>query len=79
MSENDRITKKIKDTLNEILPYLQADNGGVELVNYANHTLKIRFTGTCKSCDMQYHTFKAAIEETIKSRIPEVKNIEIVN
>ncbi len=72
------ITNKIKQALNDILPYLQADNGGIELVDYANHKIKIRFTGTCKNCNMQYYTFKAAIEETIKSKVPEISSIEIV-
>ncbi len=78
-SHNEKIIKKINLALNDILPYLQADNGGIELVEYSNHKIKIRFTGTCKTCDMQYHTFKAAIEETIKNKVPEVSEIEIVS
>lgn len=70
--------EKIEKALGELLPYLQADNGGIELVEYAHHSLKIRFTGTCKTCEMQYFTFKAAIEETIKNKVPEITSIEIV-
>jgi len=79
MSKNKVVEEKIKSAIEEILPYLQADNGGIELVDISKDTLKIRFTGTCKTCEMQYYTFKAAIEETIKSRVSEISKIEIVS
>ncbi|GIV26913.1 MAG: NifU family protein [Bacteroidia bacterium] len=79
MAEKSDITEKIRNALNEIQPYLQADNGGVELVEYSNNIIKIRFLGTCRTCEMQYYTFKAAIEEVIKNRVPEVKEIQIVH
>lgn len=79
MLNQKEILEKIQMAINEILPYLQADNGGVELVSYSENKLQIRFTGTCKTCDMQYYTFKAAIEETIKGKVPEVMEIQIVN
>ncbi|GAB4201459.1 MAG: hypothetical protein Fur0023_05950 [Bacteroidia bacterium] len=78
MSVSIDIKEKIEYALSEIQPYLEADNGGIELVDYSNHVLKIRFTGTCKTCEMQYYTFKAAIEENIKNRVPEITSIEIV-
>lgn len=77
MPEKD-VIQKAQNALSDILPYLQADNGGIELVDYSNHVLKIRFTGTCKTCDMQYYTFKAAIEETLRAKVPEITSIEIV-
>lgn len=78
MAQNSNIIEKIQSALNEIQPYLQADNGGVELVEYSDNIIKIRFLGTCKTCEMQYYTFKSAIEEIIKSKVPEVKEIQII-
>jgi Fe-S cluster biogenesis protein NfuA len=78
MSKVKDLEEKVKLALSEILPYLQADNGGIELVDISKDTLKIRFTGTCKTCEMQYYTFKAAIEETIKNKVSEISKIEIV-
>lgn len=78
MSVSSEIKEKIERALSEIQPYLQADNGGIELVDCSNHVLKIRFTGTCKTCEMQYYTFKAAIEENIKNRVPEITDIQII-
>jgi Fe-S cluster biogenesis protein NfuA len=72
------IKERIDHALSEIQPYLEADKGGIEVVDYSNHVLKIRFTGTCKTCDMQHYTFKAAIEENIKNRVPEIRSIEII-
>lgn len=77
MPAQDTITR-IHKAIEEILPYLQADNGGIELVDYSDNILKIRFTGTCKECNMQYYTFKAAIETAIKNKVPEITSIEII-
>ncbi len=79
MPNHKDITERVQSALNEIRPYLQADNGDVELVECSNHKIKLRFTGTCKTCDMQYYTFKAAIEETIKNKVPEISEIQIVS
>lgn len=78
MPANNELQKKVNEALSEIIPYLQADNGGIELIECQSHSIKLRFTGTCRTCDMQYFTFKAAIEETIKSKVPEITSIEIV-
>ncbi len=78
MSNQKDITERVQSALNEIRPYLQADNGGVELVEYSDNIIKIRFLGTCKTCEMQYYTFKSAIEEIIKNKVPEVKEIQII-
>ncbi len=79
--DNNELKQKVEDALWQIRPYLEADNGGVEVVECDSEDwiLKLKFIGTCKSCDMQHFTFKAAIEETIKNKIPEIKEILIVN
>ena len=79
MPVQTKLADKVNNVLNELLPYLQADNGGVELVECVDTKIKIRFTGTCKTCEMQDYTFKAAVEETIKNKVPEITQIEIVS
>ena len=79
MPIKNNLKERVEQALNEVKPYLEADNGGVELVDCSDKKITIRFLGTCKTCEMQYYTFKSAIEETIKSRVPEIIEIEIVN
>ncbi len=76
MSES--IETKVKKTLEEIKPNLQADGGDIELVSIENGVVKVRLTGACVGCPMSALTLKQGVERTIKNRIPEVKSVEAV-
>ena len=76
MSEN--IKNKVKETLEEIKPNIQADGGDIELVDIEDGIVKVRLKGACAGCPMSALTLKQGIERTLKSRIPEVKRVEAV-
>jgi Fe-S cluster biogenesis protein NfuA len=76
MSEN--IKNKVKETLEEIRPNIQADGGDIELVDIADGIVKVRLKGACAGCPMSALTLKQGVERTLKSRIPEVKRVEAV-
>lgn len=72
--------KRIEDALDTLRPYLQSDNGDVELVDVTNDmTVKLRFKGACQSCSMSAMTLRAGIEETLLRLIPELKSVEAVS
>jgi Fe-S cluster biogenesis protein NfuA len=71
---------KVEEALNSIRPYLEADGGNVEVVEITeDQILKLELMGACKTCNMSQMTMKAGIEETIKSAVPEIKQIISVN
>ena len=71
---------KIEDALEEIRPFLKADGGDIALIEFTeDKILKLEFLGACKSCSMSESTFKIGVEEALKTAIPEIKDIEIVN
>lgn len=76
MSEN--IENKVKETLEEIRPKIQADGGDIELVAIENGVVKVRLKGACVGCPMSALTLKQGVEKTIKNRVPEVKSVEAV-
>lgn len=76
MSEN--IKNKVKETLEEIRPNIQADGGDIELVDIEDGIVKVRLKGACAGCPMSALTLKQGVEKTLKSRIPEVKSVEAV-
>ena len=76
MSEN--IKNKVKETLEEIRPNIQADGGDIELVDIEDGIVKVRLKGACAGCPMSALTLKQGVERTLKSRIPEVKRVEAV-
>ena len=69
--------QRIEDALDTLRPYLQSDNGDVELVDVTpDMTVKLRFKGACSNCSMSAMTLRAGIEETLLRMIPELKKVE---
>ena len=76
MSMKDKILK----ALESIRPFLQADNGDVELVEITKENIvKVRLIGDCENCPMSTLTLRAGIERALMNQVPEIKRIEAVN
>lgn len=74
------LQEKINQALDEIRPHLAVDGGNIELVEVTDDlTVKIRWLGNCAFCSMSEMTMKAGVEQAIKSRLPEIKNVIAVN
>ena len=70
---------EVQKALNNIRPYLQADNGDVELVDISNDGIvKVRLLGACEICPLSIMTLRAGIERAIMREVPTVKRIEAV-
>jgi Fe-S cluster biogenesis protein NfuA len=71
---------EVQKALNNIRPYLQADNGDVELVEVSEDGIvKVRLTGACEICPLSVLTLRAGIERAIMKEVPSVKRIESVS
>lgn len=79
VDSDNNFRKRIEDALDTLRPYLQSDNGDVELVDVTDDmTVKLRFKGACRSCSMSAMTLRAGIEETLLRMIPEIKKVEAI-
>lgn len=73
------IHNKIKDVLEQLRPYLQADGGDMRLVEITDDLIvKVELEGACGTCPMRTMTLKAGIEGTLKKEVPEVHSVEAV-
>jgi len=71
--------EEVKKALDSIRPYLQADNGDVELVEITNDGIvKVRLTGACVICPMSVITLRAGIERSLLRQVPGIKRVESV-
>jgi len=71
--------EKVEAVLNKIRPQLQADGGGVDLVDIEEDgVVKVKLTGACGGCPMSQMTLKMGIEKVLKQEIPEVERVESV-
>ena len=68
--------EKVKEELEKIRPYLQADGGDVEFSSLDGDVVKVKLKGTCAGCPMSMMTLKMGIERKLKETIPEIKSVE---
>lgn len=70
------IKEQVELALNKIRPSLQAEGGGVELVDVTPEgVVKVRLTGACHGCPMSQMTLKMGIERALKKEVSEVKEV----
>ncbi len=71
--------EKVEKVLEEIKLMLQMEGGDVELVDVTEDgVVKVRLKGTCSVCPMSTYTLKLGIEQRLKEKIPEIKEVEAV-
>jgi Fe-S cluster biogenesis protein NfuA len=72
----EEIMQKINVAISEVRPYLNADGGDVELVDLTvDNIVKVRLTGACDGCPFSLMTLKAGIEQAIRKKFPEMKEL----
>ena len=67
--------EKVEEILNLIRPNLIADGGNVELVDVKDGVVSVKLTGACAGCPMSTMTLKNGIEQTLKERVPDIKEV----
>ncbi len=79
-TEKQEMLERIDEALNDVRPHLLVDGGNVEVVDLTeDHVVKIKWLGTCQSCNMSGMTMRAGIEQSIKGKIPEITGVEAIN
>ena len=72
--------EEILRALESIRPFLQADNGDVELIEITEENIvKVKLTGDCRDCPMSPLTLRAGIERALMKSVPGIRRIEAVN
>ena len=70
---------ELQKVLNSIRPFLQSDNGDVELVEITDDGIvKVRLLGACENCPLSVMTLRAGIERALMRQVPGIKRIEAV-
>ncbi|MBL7904947.1 MAG: NifU family protein [Bacteroidales bacterium] len=80
MSNNEELTLKVKNIIEQIRPYLQADGGDISFVNLTDdNVVNVELQGSCGSCPFSRMTLKNGVEEAVKKALPEIKSVEALN
>jgi len=63
MEDRDQLTRKVKNVLEQIRPYLQQDGGDIEFVNLTeDNIVNVQLQGACGSCPYSLMTLKGGVE-----------------
>ncbi len=77
MDDKQALIKQVKDALDKIRPYLQADGGDLSFVELTDDMrVKVRLKGACVDCPMSLQTLKGGVEIVVKNNVPQV--IEVI-
>lgn len=77
MSQNVELEGKVKNVIEQIRPYLQADGGDISFVNLTeDNVVNVELTGACGSCPFSRMTLKNGVESAVKKALPEIKSVE---
>ncbi|MGE5236472.1 MAG: NifU family protein [Acidobacteriota bacterium] len=69
------MTERVEAALGEVRPALQMDGGDVELVGVDEGVVRVRLLGACGGCPMATMTLVGFVEERLKLRVPEVRQV----
>jgi Fe-S cluster biogenesis protein NfuA len=73
---SSQIIENIQIAIESIRPYLITDGGDVELVEVTSDLIvKVRLTGACDGCPFSMQTLSAGIEQAIRKKVPEIKEL----
>jgi len=79
-TEKQELIKQLDAALDDLRPHLKVDGGDVEIVDVTDdQQLMIKWLGNCEMCSMSSMTMKAGIEQTIKSKFPQIKSVAAIN
>ena len=70
--------EQVKKSIEKMRPLLQRDGGDIEFVSVEEGLVKVKLHGACSSCPMSQMTLKAIVEQTLKTEVEGVKQVESV-
>ncbi len=74
--EGDELVARVREVIDECRPMVQADGGDIELLDVTADTVHVQLTGNCIGCPSSQATLKQGIERRLRSRIPQIKQIQ---
>lgn len=69
------IEQQVRDALEELRPALKMDGGDVEFVGFEDGVVQVRLLGACGGCPMATMTLVGFVEERLKQRVPDIRQV----
>lgn len=72
----EELQTRAERALDQVRPYLQSHGGDVEFLELVDGVARLRLNGSCDGCPSSAVTLRSAVEEALKSALPEVIRVE---
>lgn len=72
------LVRRINHTLNKIRPYLQADGGDVQFVDFQDGVVTVTMMGACAGCFMASADISEGVQAILIDEVAEVKEVRLV-
>ena len=77
MSNHEELTLKVKNIIEQIRPFLQADGGDIRFLELTeDKVVNVELQGACGTCPYSRMTLKNGVEEAVRKALPEIKSVE---
>jgi Fe-S cluster biogenesis protein NfuA len=76
--ERQDLMDRIQHTLNKIRPYIQADGGDVQLIDYKDGIVTVSMLGACAGCMAIDATLTDGIQAILIDEVPEVHKVQML-
>jgi Fe-S cluster biogenesis protein NfuA len=78
-TEKDALKQRVARVIaEEVVPLLQMDGGGIEVVAVEDGVVQVRLNGACGCCPGSVQAVIMGIEDELRRRVPEVEYLEAV-
>jgi len=74
-NETDTLQKIVKIIDKKIKPFLAGDGGGLDILEFKNNNLKIKYLGACGNCTSSINGTQKAIESLLRREINSSINV----
>lgn len=73
---HQEIKDKVRDVIEEIRPFIQADGGDIMFVDVTEDMIvEVSLAGACSGCHMKTETLHGGVEKAIVHEVPEIKAV----
>ena len=76
--ERQDLLDRIQHTLNKVRPYIHADGGDVQLIDYKDGVVTVSMLGACAGCMAIDATLTDGIEAILIDEVPEVRKVQML-
>jgi Fe-S cluster biogenesis protein NfuA len=78
-TQEQQLRERVEAALAKVRPSLEADGGGVELVDITDdRVVEVRLQGACKGCPMSQMTLAMGIGRVLRQEVPEITDVQAV-